>query len=108
MLEFTNQHLAGMIPEFFSENDPRPAKDQLHERYAHGGGVHPFKGFKLIHKLDRLGGKDPGHYCLQYPEDPPMRERCRAKLRDETLVLFDSDWFAIVQKDGTFLACRVD
>jgi len=90
----------GILPQFFDEADPRPAREQINENYAHGGGWHPFEGFEL--------GQDKKGYYLDYPEDPPMREIARAKLRDETIVLFQYDWVAIIQKDGTFEIASVD
>ena len=102
MIAFTNPHYAGFLPQFFSEEDPRSAAEQLHASYAHGGGYHPFGGFKL-YDVD-----SEGKAYLIYPGDPPMREFSRAKLRDETLILFEYGWLAIVQKDGRFTVTRVD
>lgn len=90
----------GILPMFFDEADPRPAREQINERYAHGGGWNSFSGFEL--KKDKRG------YYLDYPEDPPMREIARGKLRDETIILFTWNWVAIVQKDGSFDAARID
>ena len=90
----------GVLPMFFDEADPNPASVQIHHRYAHGGGWHPFSGFEL-----KKDGR--GHY-LSYPEDPPMREIAQGKMRDETIILFDHNWVAIVQRDGTFEVARVD
>ena len=102
MIRFTNQERAGLLPLFFSSNDMRPAAEQLHENYAHGGGFHPFEGFQL---LDR---HLPNKAQLAYPEDPPMRELSRGTLRDELLIFFESSWLAIVQPDGGFVVTRVD
>ena len=101
MVQFTNEHLAGYIPDFLSVHDPRPAVEQLNENYAHGGGWHPFKGFMLV-KLSRE------QYGLAYPDDPPMREMSRGVLRDETIVLFESSWVAVIQKDGSYEVARMD
>ena len=105
MISFSirDQHKAwrlGILPQFFDEADPRPARDQIHDRYAHGGGWHPFEGFQLK--------KGENGYYLAYPDDPPMREIARAKLRDEWVVLFEYDWVAIIQEDGTYEVASVD
>lgn len=100
MLEMTNPHLAGLLPEFFDLEDPRPAKTQLNETYEHGGGFTPLPGFKLH--------QGPEGCALEYPGDPLFRERCRGQLRDETIVLFDYSWLAIIQPDGRFEVCRCD
>ena len=42
----------GLLPGFLSVDDDRPAKEQLHENYAHGGGWHTLNGFRL--EMDRL------------------------------------------------------
>ena len=53
-------------------------------------------------------GSGPGHYTLNYPGDRPYREVSRAKFRDQTLVLFQSAWLAIIE-DGKLLdVARVD
>lgn len=90
----------GVLPMFFDEADPRPAREQIHERYAHGGGWNSFSGFEL--KMDKRGRH------LVYPEDPPMREIARGKLRDELILLFECNWVAIVQKDDTYEVARID
>ena len=100
MLQFTDMNVVGFIPQFISEHDERPAKEQINEAYAHGGGWHSFKGFELIYKGD--------HLELQYPDDPPMQELSRAEFRDELLVFFESSWLAIIQKDGSFDVARLD
>lgn len=93
----TLDHL-GFIPMFILENDPRPAKEQINERYAHGGGWHSFTGFKLSVDKTRL----------TYPGDPDMVLIARAQLRDETLLFFDCSWFCIVQPDGSYEISRLD
>ena len=90
----------GLLPEFFDERNPQSARDQLHEAYAHGGGVHPFKGFDLI-EVD-------GKAALQYPGDPLAHEIARATCRDETIILFAYSWVAIVQKNGAYIVTRCD
>jgi hypothetical protein len=102
MFNFTNPHVAGILPDLLSPLDPRSAAEQLQETYAHGGGWSPFARFALH------DWQQPGQATLAYPEDPPMREISRAKLRDETLILFECEWLAIVQPDGRFEVSRVD
>ena len=101
MLKFTNMEVAGFIPQWLKEDDTRSAVQQINAAYQHGGGWNDFEGFKLVG-----GGDEP--YSLTYPNDPPMRELSRATLRDETLVLFQHDWFAVIQVDGSFRVARLD
>ncbi len=52
----------GLIPDFLTEFDPRPAAEQFNEWYAHGGGWSNFQGFTMLPNGN-----------LQYPEDEPTR-----------------------------------
>ncbi len=89
--------VVGFLPQFFSEQDPRPAKVQIDRNYAHGGGWRPFIGFQLLEDRN-----------IKYPGDPIYRPIAEAKLRDETIVMYPHSWVAIFQKDGTFEIARVD
>jgi hypothetical protein len=92
----TWEHL-GLLPGFFSERDPRPAREQLHANYAHGGGWYPMPNWELL----------PDN-TIRYPGDPPFKPLARAKLRDELIVFYDCAFVAIIQKDRTFEIARVD
>ena len=91
------QERLGWLPSFLDVDDPRPAKEQFHERYAHGGGWNPFKGFEM-----RKG------YSIKYPGDPAHKPLAQAKLRDELIVFYDYAWVAIIQPDGSFEIARMD
>lgn len=101
MITFTNPHHTGLLPTFFSEGDPLSAKEQVHQAYTHGGGWNSFPGFTLCNW-------EKGPATIEYAGDPSMREMSRAKLRDETIILFESAWLAIVQPNGDFDIARVD
>lgn len=101
MIPFTNPQYTGFLPQFLSELDPRGAVEQIDAHYQHGGGWHDFEGFALT------GNSEQG-YALEYPEDPPMLELSRAQLRDETIVLFQYEWVAVIQSDGAFRVARID
>jgi hypothetical protein len=92
----TPAHL-GLLPGMLSLEDPRPAKEQFNERYAHGGGWSPFKGFTLH-----------ADNTLTYPQDPPLRPLAQLQFRDELIVFYDHAWVVIIQKDRCFEACRMD
>jgi hypothetical protein len=105
---WTNEQWAGMLPEFLSDFDPRPAKEQFNENYAHGGGWHPFTDKWKIDKPFEIGKAK-----LKYPGDPPLKELSRTVLHGqfpqaEMIILFESEMVAIVQKDGTFEVSRMD
>jgi hypothetical protein len=92
----TPGHL-GLLPWMLDENDPRDAREQFNERYAHGGGWHPMGGFKL----------NPNN-SLKYPGDPVLEPLAHLQFRNELIVFYDSSWVAIIQKDRTFEVCRMD
>lgn len=87
----------GIVPFFFSEDDPREARDQVHEAYAHGGGWSPFEGFEMLENGN-----------LKFPGDPETQLLAEAKLRDETLRFYDHSWLAIIQPSGGFEVGRLD
>lgn len=98
----TQDHL-GILPEFFVDSDPRPAKEQLNERYAHGGGYRPIKGFKLSNE---------GMF-IKYPGDERLKPLAKATLhpgteQEEELYFYESSFLLILQLDGDFTVVRVD
>lgn len=101
MIDWTHPERMGAIPAFLWPDDPRPAREQFAERY-HFGGWHPMKGWSLAN-VETVGGA-----VARFPEDPPMRELSRGQLRDETVILFECSWVAVVQPDGTFEISRMD
>ena len=80
------EHL-GYIPFFLSESDPRPAAEQIGEKYV--GGWRPFYGFQL--SLDDM--------TLKYPEDPPMKPLASTQLRNEHIFYYEHSWVLILQED---------
>lgn len=91
----TIDHL-GYIPDFLSESDPRPAKEQISNNYI--GGWHPMNKFKM----------EPDGSNMQYPGDPPLILLAETKLRDEVIKFYDCSWLAIIQPDGSFEISRLD
>jgi hypothetical protein len=88
----------GFIPLFLSEDDPRPAREQLDSNYGHGGGWDSFPGFTML---------PDGN--LQYPDDPPVIALAETTLHDSEIVRFyNHSWVAIIQPDGTFDISRMD
>ena len=87
----------GLLPLMLNESDPRPAKDQFNENYAHGGGWIPFRGFELN-----------DNNSLSYPGDPPLKPLAQCQFRNELIVFYDHAWVAIIHKDRYFEVCRMD
>ena len=86
--------MLGLIPLFLKDSDPRPAREQLAEAPC---GWDSFRGFTM----DAQG-------LLHYPGDPPVVPLFETTLRDETIRLYDFEWVAIIQKDGSFEISRMD
>jgi len=86
----------GYLPGFLRLDDPRSAKEQIHERYI--SGWHPFQGAMTLRPDDKL----------KYPGDPLITPLARSQLRDERIVLYEHDWVAIIQPDRSFEVARLD
>lgn len=97
----TPDHL-GIIPAFLSESDPRPAREQFDENYAHGGGWRPMEGWTL----EDGPAFDPPE--IQYSGDPLYKAFAGTQLRDERIYIFPYAWVCIIQPDGSFEVSRMD
>lgn len=91
------EHL-GFIPFWISEENPKGIADQIDDGYRFGGfKAHPIKNFKVERE-----------FCLKYPGDPLLKPLATLELRDETFVFYDHAICAVFQKDGSFVAARID
>ncbi len=88
----------GYIPGFLSEDDPRPAREQINQHYAHGGGWRPFTGFTVSEDRMRLIGEG----------DPDMKALAVGFLRNEKLIFYEYEWLAIFQDDGSVEIARIN
>jgi hypothetical protein len=93
--EYDLRYLGPYLPTFLSELNPRSAAQQIETAYFRGWN--PFDGFQML-EGNRLG----------YPGDEPLEPLATTSLRDETIFLYQGDWLAVVQKDGSFEVSRVD
>jgi hypothetical protein len=91
----TPEHL-GFLPAMLSEANPASAREQLDSGYRQHGGWTPFKGFHLA-----------ADNSLLYPGDPPQKPIAATTLRDELILLYESDWVAIIQPDRSFEVARM-
>ena len=92
----TMEHL-GLLPGFLQDWDMRPAKEQINDRYAHGGGWLPIDGFSM-----------GSNFTLHGKGDPPLKPLARLMFRNELILFYDHAWLAIIQKDGSYEVSRVD
>lgn len=98
-LEEGGMELAGAVPSFVVEDDDRPVRQQLDERYAHGGGWNPLPGFSLDLKTG----------LLSYPGDPPLRPVFAMQQKGgEQVIVYPHALVMILQKDGAFEVARMD
>jgi len=86
-----------LIPSFLSHDDPRKAKEQIHEAYSFGGGWRPIAKFAMRPDAS-----------LKYPGDPVLKPWAHAKLRNENIYVYQSGFVAIIQLDGSFEVSRLD
>ena len=90
----TLDHL-GLILSFFSEDDPRPATEQIYDAYC--GGWMPLKGFKR---------SEDGR--LSYADDPPLIPLFMTMVHDDIITVYDSAWVCVTRPDGSFEVARLD
>ena len=89
--------IVGLIPAFLEEDDPRPAREQIDDRYAHGGGWQPLDGWTLLNDGSIL-----------YEGDPPLSPVVWTHLRHETIIIYHHSWVAIIRENGSFEVARCD
>lgn len=92
----------GLLPMFLTDENPAGAVEQIDSNYGHGGGWQDFDGFKLTNHEEGESAR------LEYPGDPALWPMASTKLRDETVILFECSWVAVVQPDGKFRVARID
>jgi hypothetical protein len=90
--------MIGILPHWLDENDLRPAREQFHSHYGHGGGWRPFSGFTF--------NKSDG--TIKYPGDPAHKPLAAIMFRDEAVIFYESAWVLILQRDGTYEVARMD
>lgn len=90
--------MLGFLPQMASQFDPRPAREQFHQNYAHGGGWQDFQGFKL----------NPEDLSIKFTGDPKMLPFATANLGNELIAFYDCSWVAIIQPDQSYSISRMD
>src|SRR5215510_2789534 len=86
----------GIVPMFLSDSDPRPAREQFAQNYVSGWSPMPGCTF------------DKATACMRYPGDPPFQAIAYVMLGDEMILLFESEFVGILQRDGSFECSRMD
>jgi len=93
--------LLGFLPSILLPEDPRPAREQLADRYSHGGGYSPFG--KDLWELDE-------DFTLTYPGDPEMKPVAALTLPQstESVLLYPHQMAAIIQSERSLDVVRLD
>jgi hypothetical protein len=93
----------GFLWDILIPEDPRPVREQLDDRYAHGGGFRPF-GEKKKWKLNRAT------LVLRYPGDPPFWPAAMLDFKNEIVIFYSQCSLLLIlqKKDGTWELTRVD
>lgn len=95
----------GFLPDFLSNDDPRPAVEQLDENYC-GGWMDSKVGERGFTAFDDF-------MKLHWPGDPPLHALAVTMLhageaKPERIVVYESAYVAVIQADGTFRVARLD
>lgn len=90
----------GYLPIIFWSMDPQTAREQITERYAHGGGFRPIPKFTY--------NKEKG--TIKYPGDPALHIIAEISLKHskETVRLFEGAMVMIEAENGKFEIVRMD
>lgn len=89
----------GLLPEIITDKDSRPVREQIEDRYAHGGGWKPMEGFTF----------DPMSATLTYKDGEQMLALAYAAVRNEVVVLYESAILLVFNRtDNTYDVIRID
>lgn len=104
--EINGYDALGYLPKIIRGDDPRPVKEQVAERYAHGGGWSPFPTGKWT--MDQTTG------AITYPPEEPGDEPevyepiALTTINHEKVFVYPHALVAVLQNDGTFDVVRMD
>jgi hypothetical protein len=88
----------GFLPDILLNEDKRPVKAQLEDRYRHGGGWRPIPGITML-----------PNKMLHFPGDPPFKPCALTKIGDEVVVFYQqASLLAVIQPDKSYEVVRVD
>jgi hypothetical protein len=88
----------GLLPAILKAADGRSVREQLEDRYRHGGGWRPIPGLRM--------GKNR---VMHFPGDPSFKPSAAADINGELVIFYkQASLLAVIQKDGKFEVCRVD
>lgn len=105
---FGDYHDLGFLPEIFLPSDERPAREQINERYAHGGGWRPMGGWRFEwHK--HVDPEFPHVLTITYPGDPTYGPlACFCLMSGEQAFIYPYAWVALVSPEGDIEVARMD
>jgi len=101
LVEPFDPEILGLLPDIFRADDPRPGKQQVNERYQHGGGWQKQDKWKFNRKTK----------AITFPGDAPLMPLALTglPLSQEVVALYPHGYVIIVHDDnGTFEVARMD
>jgi hypothetical protein len=85
------EYIVGVLPRFIDPDSVLNARSQMDVAYQHGCGWQPSERFAL----------DPASKALICTDEVRLPPLAVARLRDETIYVYDRAWVAVVQPDGS-------
>jgi hypothetical protein len=100
--QITLGEILGYLPDIVLPGDPRPVREQLDDRYSHGGGYREFGRGQWEWSQTSLR--------LKFPGDPAMKPLAALTLPAscEIVFFYPHQMLLIVQRDSSFTVTRVD
>lgn len=92
-----SQEMAGYIPFYFNEVDPRDTLEQLREGYELSSGFPPLEYFNKEPRKHKFFSFDGS---LKYPGDPSQFPIAEATFRDDKIYQYEHEIFAVLRADG--------
>ncbi len=97
---FHPAHL-GFLVDILQSEDKRPIREQLEDRYRHGGGWRPMRTPQWKF--------DPKTMVIRFPGDPPFKPIAWTMIGDEKAIFYPMcSLLCVVQKNGDWEVTRVD
>lgn len=90
------EYMLGQVPLWLNENALGTAAEQINKGYAFGGWQ----------PLPRTTLGEGNTMC--YPGDPPQKPIAMIEFRNEKIFAYPSEFWGIVQADGTASFARLD
>jgi hypothetical protein len=99
-VEWTNAHLTGDLQYMLDDEDPAPAVEQFNQRSA--------AGWRSRRSRWTNDGAGEAITSRTFSRNERLTPIARARLRDETILLYPMSWVLIEQPNGEWDIARMD